>query len=589
MNEDNITSTPTLLSNSAVPGAVPAPPAAKTDTDLMFKLDAERKVAHDFQERKHEDWNENYELYRNKVKTNRLTQRQAVNIPLMKETVKTLLSKIDDPPTVDWKEKSGDEVKEIIYQSIWEDQSKENKLDLIDVLDKKNVLLYGLSTTKLNLCGKGINMSVLDVYDVLYDPLMNPLDIETARFIVHINIYRSLRDILADKRYEPKGKESLRTWLSTEQGLVQSNANKEELKEKQERLKAMGVEDNQFGLFAGGDVVVNLTEHFHKLWNSKTQQFERRVTVYANNSVILLDESLKSLIGMEFWPFTMWSEDPETNDLYPDGVADLVRTPNKIVNVWFSQLVENRTLRNFQMHWYDASVQNYQPQTYEPGPGRMLPAPGEPGKTIMPVDISGLDESLEAIDFITNIVERGTGATAIDKGTPEQGEQTLGEVRILVGKATERTIGMQKFYRSSWYERARKWDGMMQANGTKQLKLYKTGVGGKMYEKVVMPSEWKSKAGYQPTVSSTSEQEQNDIQGLQKWAAVLAQFPQNTVLRKFGQQRQLELLDLSPQERREVQDEEEKNAQMAQNAAIEQADPAILGEVQSRLSELQSL
>ena len=66
-------------------------------TDEMVRLQKEKKAAIELQERKHDDWNDNYELYRNKVRINRLTQRQAVNIPLMKETVKTLLSKIDDP------------------------------------------------------------------------------------------------------------------------------------------------------------------------------------------------------------------------------------------------------------------------------------------------------------------------------------------------------------------------------------------------------------------------------------------------------------------------------------------------------------
>ena len=163
----------------------------------------------------------------------------------------------------------------------------------------------------------------------------------------------------------------------------------------------MGVESDEFGYFAGGDRLINLTEHLTNRWNNKTKSSERRVVVYADDSVELMDELLKDTIGVDFWPFVMWAEDPETNDIYPDSVADLVRTPNKVLNVWFSQMIENRTLKNFQMHWYDASVQGYKPQTYEPGPGMMLPAPGDPGKTIKPVEISGLDETFNAINFLT--------------------------------------------------------------------------------------------------------------------------------------------------------------------------------------------
>src|SRR3990167_7715529 len=115
-----------------------------TPYELKFeKLANERRTAREFQGRKHIDWNDNYELFRNKVRTNRLTQRQAVNIPLMKETIKTSLSKIDDPPNVDWKELSWDEMKELVYQEIWNDQFKRKKFEWIDVVDKKNVLLYG--------------------------------------------------------------------------------------------------------------------------------------------------------------------------------------------------------------------------------------------------------------------------------------------------------------------------------------------------------------------------------------------------------------------------------------------------------------
>lgn len=534
--------------------------------EKIAKLLNEKKSAREFQLRKHMDWNENYELYRNKVKTNRLTQRQTVNIPLMKETIKTLLSKVDDAPSVEWKENAGDQTKEIIYQSIWDKNYKREDLELKDILDKKNVFLYGISTKKLNLHNEGVSIDILDVFDVVYDPLTKPLDIETARFIVNQNIFKSLREILVSDRYTKKGKDALKQWLATDKGIIQSGKNKIEWERAQERLRSMGVQQDKFPLFAGGDVIVNLTEHFTNLWNTKTKQFERHVVVYADDTIELSDELLVDCIGIEEWPFEMWGDDPETNDIYPDGVADLIRTPNKIVNIWFSQLVENRTIQNFQMHWFDATVQGYQPQTYEPGPGRMLPAPGDPFKTIMPVQINGLDETFGAIDFLTNIVERGTGATALEKGQPEQGVQTLGEVQILVGKATERAKTMAKFYRASWYRLAKKWDAMMQANSFPKMSLFKMSTSGKLFEKTVYNADWKSKAGYEPTVASSSEQEAEDVKSLQKFAVVMAQFPNNAALRKIMQQRQLKILDLTPTELEEIKQDEIQQAKQAEMA-----------------------
>ena len=68
----------------------------------------------------------------------------------MKETVKTLLSKIDDPPTVDWQELAGDEMKEIIFQSLWDDDFSRLNLEGLDLQDKKTVLLNGRGVKKLN-------------------------------------------------------------------------------------------------------------------------------------------------------------------------------------------------------------------------------------------------------------------------------------------------------------------------------------------------------------------------------------------------------------------------------------------------------
>lgn len=554
----------------------------------MLKLQKEKEASVELQKRKHEDWDDNYLLYRNKVKTNRLTQRQAVNIPLMKETIKTLLAKIDETPNIEWKELGGDQQKEIFYQEIWHKHFVDNNLELVDILDKKNVLLNGFSIKKLNLSEEGIEPSVLDVYDILLDPLMNVWDLESGRFIIHRNIFRSIRDILADDRYSKEGKEELKIWADSPAGITQSAKNKEEWEAKMERLKAMGIDNKDFSYFAGGDRIINLTEHFTKTWEK--DKFVKQVVVYAEDTIKLSKNTLEEAIGVDFWPFVYWSEDPEVNDIYPDSVADLVRTPNKVLNIWFSQLIENRTLKNFQMHWF-LPAQNYSPQTYTPGPGVMLPAP--PGddinKVIKPVEVSGLDDTLVAIQQVINIVERGTGATAIEKGQGEAGQQTLGEVQILVGKAMERTIGMSKFYRLAWYEYAKKWNDLMHANTPKLIKLYKTNRKGKTFLKTLMKSDWKSELGYEPMVRSTSEQEAESIKSIQKFMFILSQFPNNFSLRKIAQKRMLESVDLTPEELREVEENEKQTLEQTNMAGNEvpQPDQAQLAQtVQNQLTQL---
>lgn len=584
--------------------ANPTPETTTKENDLMQRLIDEKSSANDIQHRRHKNWNENYELYRNRVKTNRLTQRQPVNIPLMKETIKTLLSKIDDAPNVEWKEQGGDEDKEILYQEMWDANFRENKLELTDILDKKNVLLYGISTKKLNISDTGIEIDTMDVYDIVYDPLMTTNDIETARFMVHQNIFRRIEEILVDDRYTKEGKEELKQWANSKAGMVQGDENRILWRERQARWRDMGTTEatgethramanTDEELFASGDTVVNLSEHYTNIWNEDKKEWERHVMVYADEHVLLSDDLLVDLMGVDFWPFVVWSEDPETNDIYADSVADLVRTPNKVMNVWFSQLVENRTLKNFQMHWFLPN-QNYTPQTYTPGPGVMLPAPpGEDiNKVIKPVEVSGLDDTMPAIQALTNIVERGTGATAIEKGEGEKGNQTLGEIEILVGKSVERTIGMAKFYRMAWYEIAWKWGKLMHANKPKVLTLYKVGRSGKLYSKKIYASDWESKDGYEPQIISSSEQEQESFKTIQKFTFVIQQFPDNKALREIAQKRMLDVLDLSPEELKQV--EEAETGQPVQQILGPQGEgpqqqpdnTGLVNEIESSLAEL---
>ena len=51
---------------------------------IQKHLDSDRR----FRERRHQQFTTNYTLYRDTVIVNRLTQRQSVNVPYMKKTIK---------------------------------------------------------------------------------------------------------------------------------------------------------------------------------------------------------------------------------------------------------------------------------------------------------------------------------------------------------------------------------------------------------------------------------------------------------------------------------------------------------------------
>src|SRR3990167_8761970 len=193
---------------------------------FITRLSSERKAALNFQKRRFEAFSENYELYRDTVQINRLTQRQAVNIPLMKETIKTLLSSIDEAPDIYFQELDNNLEKEYVLNEFWSYEADRINLTGLDIQDKKNVLLYGRSFIKLNFMEGFFDAEVLDIYDTVVAPKTKPLDIESARYLVHQNIFRPLQAILHNDKYRPEAKDKLKKFLMTKEGLLLGSQNR---------------------------------------------------------------------------------------------------------------------------------------------------------------------------------------------------------------------------------------------------------------------------------------------------------------------------------------------------------------------------
>src|ERR1044071_8578486 len=97
---------------------------------LKSQLDTDEQADFKFQERRHPQWTENYQLYRDTVIINRLTQRQSINIPLMKGTIKTILANTDEFPAIEYEEQDNQKDKEIVFNELWQDFVVKDKLEL---------------------------------------------------------------------------------------------------------------------------------------------------------------------------------------------------------------------------------------------------------------------------------------------------------------------------------------------------------------------------------------------------------------------------------------------------------------------------
>ncbi len=530
------------------------------DTSILVEQHKrEKQDSAAFKQRRLVQWNENYALYRDKVVTNRLTQRQAINIPIMRETIQTRISKTDETPLLKFetrgrsnKDKSG----EIVLNEMWAYTMDDQNLEIKDNVDKKIAGLQGRSFKKWGWNNGKIFCDLIDPYDIDIDPRANPLDIQSASYMHHKNIFRPLRVILANKKFSAVAKYQLKTYLDSKQGLIKSAESQEEYERRKERLTLLGADN--YDEYRANDVMVEINESYKMIWNPIEGRFVRHLIVFAADSVVLYDKPMVDAIGIKRVPIVTWAEDPDLNDIWSDGTGDNVRTFNKVVNMYISQDLENRAYRNFGMYFFNTMNGTFTPRAFEAKPFGMYGVPGNPDEIVKQMRIEPLQDTTATIEYMKNLIQSSVAQTPTERGVQDKMNATLGEIQLTLQQSQTRQDAGAKQYRRAWKESGEIWYELLNANSSGRFKLYKKGRDGNYYGKEVVPSDWKNPEGYDCKVMVKSEAEANDDMDLKKIAYIKNSFVDNPVALKIARRKELELLKWEPEEIDEVMQAEEQ-------------------------------
>ena len=567
----------------------------KDNRELQMLLN-NKETGFNYRERREEAWKENYELYRDEVQINRLTQRQSVNLPLMKTQLRTVLKDIDDMPVIVFENLDNDKEAETFQNEYWKLTLEQNNAEIQDIIDKKQDFFFGRTFDSWQIEDGKIKFEIEDPEDMLVDRFMNPHDIDSSRFLIHTHIFKPLSSLEANPDYDKAEVNKLKMFFESELGIVKAQDNENSLMLKNEKMADLGVSDTEDPLL--GETYVELTIHY--VFRKEDDDEQIYVYVTAEDNCILMKKKQEEIIGTtpdNFWRnhyrYNTWGDDIDKQDFWTDGIADIIRVPNKVLNSWYSQLVENRTLRNFGMHYYDSSMkaEGFTPSTFNPVPWGWYGVPGDPNKVLKKVDIPDLSESLDEMSFVIDMTEKATGATSTQQGVQTASKTTLGEVQLAQGEAKARTQGISKFYTHCWKQRAEKFLKLIEAAPEKlsAVKIYKKGRNtDEMFNREIAPSDWMTKAGYRVKVWSQDEKKANESDSLNKLQTPLMLMPNNTKLREVVQRKALELADLKPDEINEIMEQEKQqmnmmSAQAQQPVQPGQAQPQVPMQAQPQL------
>lgn len=542
----------------------------------LLSLKFNKESGYNYRERRQEDWLENYTLYRDRVTVNRLTQRQSVNVPLMKQQIRTLLKDVDDMPVIAFKNYDltpTAKEPEVFINEYWKLTLVDNRMDIKDIVDKKQVFLFGRSFDQWQIMNGKVICTIEDPQDILVDRYVDPTDIDSSRFLIHMHIFKPFSYLEKNPQYDQEAVARLKTWYGTQMGLLKAADNERALNEKNAKMAEMGLSDVDGPVL--GETIVELSLHFNYDTKQGSEDEELFLTVEADDMEILMDKALEDIIGLtkdNFWrthyPYNTWADDVERQDFWSDAIADIIRGPNKVVNSWYSQEVENRTLANFGMHYYDGTKDGFVPQTFQPQPWGWYSVPGKPDEVIKKVDVPQLQGNLDAMNFVIGVSEKASGATATQQGVQTETKITLGEVEMALGEAKERIKGMSKFYTPAWKDRARKFLKLVEAGADKldAVEIHKKGRNtDKMYTRTIEPKDWHSELGYGYEVWSQDEKNAADAKTLEKMNALKQNMPDNPKVDEIYKRKLTEFAGLTPEETQQVMEYEMQKMQALMN------------------------
>ena len=544
-----------------------------------------------YRERREKHWRDNYELYRDEVQINRLTQRQTVNVPLMKTQLRTLLKDIDDMPVVAFENLDNDKEKEIFLNEYWKFVLDENNAKIQDIVDKKQDFFFGRTFDSWQIEDGKIVFDIEDPEDILVDRFMNPYNIDSSRFLIHTHIFVPLSELEQNEDYDQERVAELKTFFESQLGIVKANDNENSLTRKNQKMSDLGVQDMDDPLL--GETYVELSIHYVK----RDVDGEDRIIVYveAENQQILMRKDQEEIIGVtedNFWTnhyrYNTWGDDVDKQDFWTDGIADIIRVPNQILNTWLSQKVENRTMRNFNMHYYDSSLaeEGFTPSTFNPVPWGWYPIPGDPNKVLKTVEIPELRDSIADMEYLQGLTEKATGATSTQQGVQTERQVTLGEVELAQGEAKARTQGISKFYTHAWEQRAKKFLKLIEAAPEKidAVKLFKKGRNtDDIHEREVAPKDWMSKSGYRVKVWNQDEKKANEEDSLNKLNAVWLNMMDNPKLKEIYNRKLLEFADLEPDEITDVMEYEKTKPAMMPGQELQPGQPQQQQQIPARI------
>lgn len=387
------------------------------------------------------------ELYFGKTKP-ALKGRFNVPLPIMSGFIDTLISKVDDPPRINYGYQDlADYRRAKKIGAAWEIDSSptKGKWNMKDRMVKKLAAFSGVGVYKYYAESEPkykSNLEVVDFHDFECEPL-GGADLENHKFLGQRNIFKTAADLLNGVKAGTYDATQVRMLLAAV-GSDEYKKNDEIYKTKIQRLWLMGLDPETHSYV--GQKMYNMTE-----WYMEHNGERYYMLLEPRAKVWVRFEKLNDVFESNLWPFVAWHTHEDAFNFWSKAPADDMRPIADAMQVLFNQALDNRQKRNFGQRAFDPTIFP-DPSQLEWRPDGLVEAKFDGirpiSQGIFEFQTAEITGTIDLMQYIDDITGRKTGITADTQGASE--EKRVGILYSNLQQVADRLGLYNKAYSEAW-------------------------------------------------------------------------------------------------------------------------------------------
>lgn len=423
------------------------------------------------------------EAYAGKVKK-ALKGRFNVPLPIMSGFVDTLMSKIDDAPSIVFSHtEEADTIRAKKVTSVWEFESSttRGRWARTDRLAKKLAAFSGRAIYKYyaeSTPQYKSNLEVVDYYDFICEP-NGGSELENHLFLGQKNIFRTKAELkkgVEDGFYNKEQVEKLINNI----GEDEAKEADDDKKERDSRLSAMGLDvksNNYIGepIFAMVEwCMVHNGQRYYLFFEPKTKVWIR-------------GEKLDKIFSDNLYPFVSWATHEDPMNFWSKAPSDDIYPVSDAMRVVFNQSLDNLQKKNWNMRAYDVDMFP-EPDRLRWHPDGLVPVkvsdkPISSGIYQFQVDdATGITVNL--MEYLDNMLGTKSGITPAAQGAAGKGEK-VGVYYGNLEQVADRLGLVNKSYSEAWAELGQRFLDGLKEHIDDDYSVKVLGEGGIKWEKIL--------------------------------------------------------------------------------------------------------